>query len=327
VHHLCEEQRVRDRGLGGGAETLADLVHLDTVVTVVDTPNFLENFNSQQSIGDRPDLDRSGTADRAPVVQLLVEQVEFANVVVLVRDDVNICLSDHSSRGVGWFGAGGAQMTACMPSSDAVRCCQNKRSEVSEVELSQVQRIVEGLSPRAKIVATDFSKLCPTAILCTGLFDFEVAEVSFVWGGRTGARLVSRSLCVRACVRVRVPLTVCAGGGRGLPRVTILWLRRSFYSVLVLPPYPPHALPRALPQDMPGWEALQDPSWVPKVAAASIRHMLYQRGRPFHPGRLSQLLGVSCSPVSTCPPVWLAACLSTCGGWTPSEEAIALPQP
>eukprot|EP01047_Picozoa_sp_COSAG01_P129461 COSAG01_NODE_58913_length_303_cov_0.764706_2_plen_68_part_01 len=68
-----------------------------------------------------------------------------------------------------------------MPSSDAVRGgCQNKRSEVSEVELSQVQRIVEGLSPRAKIVATDFSKLCPTAILCTGLFDFEVAEVSFL---------------------------------------------------------------------------------------------------------------------------------------------------
>ena len=40
----------------GRGKTLADLIHLDTIVTVVDTPNFLENYESRESIGARPDL-------------------------------------------------------------------------------------------------------------------------------------------------------------------------------------------------------------------------------------------------------------------------------
>ena len=67
----------------GRGKTLSDVVHLDTVVTVVDTLNFLENYNSQQSISERPDLDNSGTGSYTPVVSLMVEQIEFANVVVL----------------------------------------------------------------------------------------------------------------------------------------------------------------------------------------------------------------------------------------------------
>jgi G3E family GTPase len=75
----------RIHGINGGCrrgKTLDSLVHLDTVVTVVDTPNFLENYNSQQNISERPDLDNTGTSN-TPVVSLLVEQVEFANVIVL----------------------------------------------------------------------------------------------------------------------------------------------------------------------------------------------------------------------------------------------------
>ena len=68
------------------------------------------------------------------------------------------------------------------------------------------------------MIATDFSQLCPTDVLCTGLFDFETAG------------------------------------------------------------------------DMPAWAQLQDPSWVPKVASCDIRHMLYKRDKPFHPGRLALLL-------------------------------------
>jgi G3E family GTPase len=40
----------------GRGKTLADIVLLDTVVTVVDTPNFMENYESRESIGARPDL-------------------------------------------------------------------------------------------------------------------------------------------------------------------------------------------------------------------------------------------------------------------------------
>ena len=67
----------------GRGKTLNDIVKLDTIVTVVDTPNFLENYESRESIGERPDLDGTGTGGDVPVVSLMVEQVEFANVVVL----------------------------------------------------------------------------------------------------------------------------------------------------------------------------------------------------------------------------------------------------
>eukprot|EP01052_Picozoa_sp_SAG31_P040670 SAG31_NODE_5947_length_2245_cov_2.179404_1_plen_533_part_00 len=165
----------------GRGKMLADILHLDTVVTVVDSPNFLENYHSQQSIGERPDLDDSATRElqgqRTPVTSLMVEQIEFANLVVL-----------------------------------------NKQSQVSSTELSKAKAIVASLNPAAEVICTDFCKLSPAKVLCTGLFDFERAE------------------------------------------------------------------------GMPGWALLQDPRWVPKVAACGVRHGLYQRNRPFHPDRLAKLL-------------------------------------
>ena len=162
----------------GRGKMLEDIVHLDTVVTVVDTPNFLENYNSQQSISERPDLDNTNSGDRTPVVSLMVEQIEFANVIVL-----------------------------------------NKQSVVPREDLEAAQGIVAGLNPNAKVFCTDWSRVCPTEVLCTDLFNFETAE------------------------------------------------------------------------DMPGWAALQDPGWVPKVASANIHHMMYKRDKPFHPDRLAKLIG------------------------------------
>ena len=155
----------------GRGKTLDEVVHLDTIVTVVDAPNFLENYNTQQSISERPDLDTSGAIGKA-VVSLMLEQIEFANVIVL-----------------------------------------NKQSEVSKEDLTTVEGIIASLNPAAKVIKTDFSRLCPTNVLCTDLFDFDTAE------------------------------------------------------------------------DMPGWAKLQSPGWVPKVASAGVKHAMYKRDRPFHPGR------------------------------------------
>jgi G3E family GTPase len=113
-----------------------------------------------------------------PVVSLMVEQIEFANVVVL-----------------------------------------NKKSEVSAKELKNAEGIVAGLNPNARVIKTDWSKLCPTHVLATGLFDYETAE------------------------------------------------------------------------NMPGWAKLQEPGWVSKVSSCDVRHFLYKRDQPFHPGRLRTLLG------------------------------------
>ena len=170
----------------GRGKLLSDIIHLDTVVTVVDTPNFLENYNSQQTISERPDLDNTDSGSKTPVVSLMCEQIEFANVIVL-----------------------------------------NKVAEVTGEDLAAAEGIVAGLNPGAKVFKTNFSQLCPTNILCTDLFDFDTAE------------------------------------------------------------------------DLPGWAKLQSPGWVPKVASADIKHMLYKRDKPFHPRRLSEL--ISDGHVSTVP--------------------------
>ena len=94
-----------------------------------------------------------------------------------------------------------------------------QKSEVSTEDLKKAEGIVAGLNPGARVIITDWSKLCATKVLATGLFDFETVE------------------------------------------------------------------------DMPGWAALEDPAWVSKVASCDVRHFLYKRDRPFHPGRLVTLLG------------------------------------
>ncbi len=65
---------------------LGDLARLDTMVTVVDAFNFLRDFGSLDELRDR-DLAVSEEDERT-VVDLLVDQVEFADVLVLNKIDL-----------------------------------------------------------------------------------------------------------------------------------------------------------------------------------------------------------------------------------------------
>ncbi|MCH8506704.1 MAG: zinc metallochaperone GTPase ZigA [Ectothiorhodospiraceae bacterium] len=67
-------------------QSLADLARLDTMVTVVDAYNFLRDYASQDQIADRGES--LGEEDQRTVVDLLVEQVEFADVLVLNKTDL-----------------------------------------------------------------------------------------------------------------------------------------------------------------------------------------------------------------------------------------------
>ncbi len=67
-------------------QSLADLARLDTMVTVVDVFNFLRDYASQDQITDRGES--LGEEDQRTVVDLLVEQVEFADVLVLNKTDL-----------------------------------------------------------------------------------------------------------------------------------------------------------------------------------------------------------------------------------------------
>ena len=66
--------------------SLSDVARLDTLVTVVDARNFLDDYCSRDELRDRGvGLDDEDARD---VVQLLVEQVEFANVIVINKTDL-----------------------------------------------------------------------------------------------------------------------------------------------------------------------------------------------------------------------------------------------
>ncbi|NML73754.1 GTP-binding protein [Rhizobium sp. S-51] len=61
--------------------SLSDVARLDTMVTVVDAANLLADYSSVDFLSDRGET--AGEGDHRTLVDLLVEQIEFADVVVL----------------------------------------------------------------------------------------------------------------------------------------------------------------------------------------------------------------------------------------------------
>lgn len=66
--------------------SLSQLARLDTMVTVVDARNFLSDYEGADDLRDREAALDEG--DERSVVDLLVEQVEFADVIVLNKADL-----------------------------------------------------------------------------------------------------------------------------------------------------------------------------------------------------------------------------------------------
>lgn len=61
--------------------SLGDLAAIDTMVTVVDAANILKDYSSTDFLADRGES--LGADDQRPLVQLLVDQIEFADVIIL----------------------------------------------------------------------------------------------------------------------------------------------------------------------------------------------------------------------------------------------------
>lgn len=66
--------------------SLADVAQLDTMVTVVDAANLIRNYSSTDFIKDRGES--LGEDDKRTLVDLLVEQIEFSNVIILNKTDL-----------------------------------------------------------------------------------------------------------------------------------------------------------------------------------------------------------------------------------------------
>ena len=66
--------------------SLGDVARLDTMVTVVDAASFLRDYNAAQGLQERGES--LGEDDQRTVTDLLIDQVEFADVIVLNKMDL-----------------------------------------------------------------------------------------------------------------------------------------------------------------------------------------------------------------------------------------------
>lgn len=117
---------------------LSRFSYIDTMVTVVDALNFAKDFGSADNIWQRKLND--DPADIRSIVNLLTDQIEFADVIIINKGDL-----------------------------------------VTPLQLSELKAVIKSLNPVAKIITSEFSKVAPSEILNTGLFDYEKAENSAGW--------------------------------------------------------------------------------------------------------------------------------------------------
>ena len=119
-------------------DSLSKVARLDTMVTVVDAASFFKYMESSD------DLKKLGIAvdetDDRTIVDLLVDQVEFANVILL-----------------------------------------NKTDLIDAKQLATVEALINKLNPDAKLIRSQFSKVSPSEILNTKLFNYEKAAQSAGW--------------------------------------------------------------------------------------------------------------------------------------------------
>lgn len=65
--------------------SLSDIADIDCMVTVVDAPNFLSDYDSVERLKDRKQ--EIGEGDERTLVDLLTDQIEFANIIVVNKAD------------------------------------------------------------------------------------------------------------------------------------------------------------------------------------------------------------------------------------------------
>ncbi|MCC9599368.1 GTP-binding protein [Stieleria sp. JC731] len=71
---------------GDDGTSLSQIAELDTMVTVVDAGSFMQDFGSWDDLADR--RMGLGVEDDRNIVDLLVDQIEFANVIIINKTDL-----------------------------------------------------------------------------------------------------------------------------------------------------------------------------------------------------------------------------------------------
>lgn len=138
-------------------EPLLKYARMDTLVTVLDSFNFLPILGSVDTEATRKQFlgDEEPEEDEATLVQLLVDQIEFANVIILNK--IDLLEKEY---------------------------CTEKSGETVDSILSKIRTLVAKLNPRAKVVVPSkpfFESFDVTQVLNTNMFDMEEAQVSAGW--------------------------------------------------------------------------------------------------------------------------------------------------
>ena len=122
------------------AKNLGSIVRLDTMCTVVDSSNFLQLFHGSNR-SKITDTNADGTCSVRTINDLLLDQIQFANVIVLNKTD----------------------------------------SLESPQHLKDLRSIVAELNPIAKIVEASFGKVSVSSVVNTRLFSFKESEKNAEW--------------------------------------------------------------------------------------------------------------------------------------------------
>ncbi|MEM1249884.1 MAG: zinc metallochaperone GTPase ZigA [Acidobacteriota bacterium] len=67
-------------------DSLGDIAAIDTMVTVVDAPNFLRDYSTTEQLTDRGQA--VGEEDERTIVDLLTDQIDFADVILVNKTDL-----------------------------------------------------------------------------------------------------------------------------------------------------------------------------------------------------------------------------------------------
>lgn len=123
-----------------GIGSLSDVAKLDTMVTVVDAINFLKDYREAKTVQEKGES--LGDQDQRSVSNLLVDQIEFCDVIVLNKLDL---LAEDPSK------------------------------------VTLLTEILQKLNPRAYLVYSTMGQVPLKEIMNTGRFSFEKAQQAPGW--------------------------------------------------------------------------------------------------------------------------------------------------
>ncbi len=121
-----------------GFKSLSDVARLDTCVTVIDISTLHTYFETADFLHESMEAEKG---DDRTVAHLLVDQIEFANIIILNKLDL-------------------------APSQDFIK---------------RVTNMIRKLNPTAKVIRSTYSRVDPKELINTSLFNFDDAARSPGW--------------------------------------------------------------------------------------------------------------------------------------------------